>query len=98
MPVMNSGTPSGPSSRSPSPELAAATGWLASASSSATANSPKRTVPELTTRRPARFCGVAQGIVDGLQSKVGLRQAEPVPILIANRIVWPLPEPHEADL
>src|SRR5579859_3328278 len=95
---MNSGAPFGPSSRSPSPELAAAAGWLASARNSATANSPERTAPQLTARWPPRFRRVAQCVVHGLEREVRLRHAEPVPILVLVARVGAFPEPHEADV
>src|ERR1051326_2802233 len=96
MPVRNSGAPLAPSSRSPSPDVAAMTG-CASATAIASAQSAERTVPELTARWPPRFGRVLQPVIDRLECEVGVGNAEPVPVLVALSRISPFPEPHEAD-
>src|SRR5947209_1281142 len=55
MPVTNTGTPPGPSRRSPSPELAAAAGRATDASMRTAINARRSTVPELTALRPLSY-------------------------------------------
>src|SRR5262245_19376323 len=103
MPVMNSGTQLGPSSRWPSPEVAACTGAPVIRMTRAAATNALRTATRLTTRSRGELpdvaqCHVPQRVVHRLQREVRLRHAEPEPVLVSIRAIRPLPEPHEARL
>src|ERR1051326_6326043 len=105
MPLTKAGTPLGASRRSPSPEVAAAAG-RAIVASSTSASAPCRST-ELNVNKneavpgelpPIHQSRVTNGVVHGLQAEVGIRQAEPEPVLGAVGLVGTLPVPDAHDL